>query len=91
MARIDVKANVTAPSQINIPLVRADVHGMSNVFRIFFEAFLACFSGFLGAVMAMPEAAAVYWVVVVIFGLFAAVSGICSYGYAKSSRWGSGE
>ena len=41
MATINVKTTVSAPSEINIPLVRADYHAMSNVFRVFFEVFLA--------------------------------------------------
>ena len=45
MATINVKATVSAPSEINIPLVRADYHATSNVFRVFFEVSLACFFG----------------------------------------------
>jgi hypothetical protein len=36
-----VKATVTAPDNIEIPLVRGDHHEMRNIFRIFFEIFLA--------------------------------------------------
>lgn len=36
MAKINVKANTTAPDKIDVPLVRADFIGTSNVFRICF-------------------------------------------------------
>lgn len=85
MAIIDIEATVTAPSKINIPLVRADQHGVSNIFRVAFEFFLACFSATLGSVLAMPKPETIYFIVLVICGLVAAAFGGLSYSYGKSS------
>ena len=70
MATINVKATVSAPSEINIPLVRADYHAMSNIFRLFFEFFLAVFSGTLGIAMTQPSQSG-YWFMLITFGLSA--------------------
>lgn len=86
MATINVKATVSAPSEINIPLVRADLYATSNVFRIFFEAFLAFFSGILGAVLTMAEIPAIYWIVLVISGVCALVFGGCAFYFGRSSK-----
>jgi len=51
MARINVKTTVTAPDEINVQLVRADYLGISNVFRICFEVFLAVTSSLIGVVL----------------------------------------
>lgn len=86
MATIDVKANVTAPSEITIPLVRADYHAVSNVFRVFFEVFLACSSTTLGAILAMPSPKPIHWMMLWAFGLSAAAFLLCSFWYGRSSR-----
>lgn len=85
MATINVKATVTAPDEINIPLVRADQHGVSNIFRIAFEFFLACFSAALGSVLQMPKPETIYLVVLIICGIVALIFGWLSYSYGKSS------
>lgn len=86
MTIINVKATVSAPSEINIPLVRADHHAMSNVFRIFFEVSLACFSGTLGAVLTMPQTPIFYWVVLIIFGCFGLTFLKFTSSFGKSSE-----
>ena len=86
MAEItDVKAIIVAPDEIRIPLVRADQHGVSNIFRVAFEVFLAFFSATLGSILAMPNPEAIYFIVLVTCGLVAAVFGWFSYSYGKSS------
>ena len=86
MTKIDVKANISAPSEINIPLVRGDHQEMSNIFRIFFEVSLACFSGTLGAVLTMPQTPTFYWVVLSIFGCFGLASLKFTFSFGKSSE-----
>ena len=86
MATIDIKANVTAPSEITIPLVRADYHAVSNIFRVFFEVFLACSSTTLGAILAMPSPKTIHWVMLCAFGLSAAAFLLCSFLYGRSSK-----
>lgn len=55
MAKIDIKANVIAPAEINVALVRADRASASNIFRLFFEVFLALSSTIVGAVITTPS------------------------------------
>ena len=86
MATINVKATVSAPSEINIPLVRADYHATSNVFRVFFEVFLACSSATFGAIQTMPQPATIYWVVLGVFTVSGAAFLGCSLYYSKSSK-----
>lgn len=86
MARISgVKAIVSAPSEINIPLVRADHHATANVFRVFFECSLACFSATGGAVLTMTSPPLVYFVMLGILGIAAGASMWYSLKYGKSS------
>ena len=86
MAEIsDIKTIVTAPDQIDIALVRADYHGISNIFRIAFEFFLACFSATLGSVLTMPKPETIYFVVLLACALVAGAFGWLSYSYGKSS------
>ena len=87
MATINVKATVSAPSEINIPLVRADHHAMSNVFRVFFEVFLACSSTTLGAVVTMTQPMmTVHWVLLIVFALSTAAFLTCFFYYGKPPR-----
>ena len=86
MATIDVKATISAPSEINIPLVRADYHATSNVFRVFFEVFLAGFSATFGAILTMPQPPTIYWVVLGVFMVSGAASLGYSLYYGKSSK-----
>ena len=86
MATINVKATVSAPSEINISLVRADYHATSNVFRVFFEVFLACFSATFGAVLTMTQPPTFYWVFLIVFALFGLAFLGCVFYYSRSSR-----
>ena len=86
MAKIDIKTTITAPPDINIPLVRADQHATANIFRLFFEFFLTFFSGTIGAVLTMTQPPTVYWVMLSILGISALACGVCAFNYGKSSR-----
>ena len=86
MATLNVKATVSAPSEINIPLVRADYHATSNVFRVFFEVFLAFSSVTFGAIQTMPQPPTIYWVVLGVFMVSGAAFLGCFLYYGKSSK-----
>ena len=68
MAQITVKTSVTAPSEITIPLVRADHAATSNVFRICFEIFLSLFSSLLGFILGMQNPTNFHWVALIACG-----------------------
>ena len=74
MARISgIKTTVSAPSEINIPLIRADHHKAANIFRVFFEVFLSFLSATLGALLAMPQRPIIYFVILAVCLIFGAV------------------
>ena len=86
MARISgIKTTVSAPAEINIPLVRADHHETANIFRVFFEVFLSFFSATLGALLAMPQWSAIYLVILVVCLSFGGVCLKFSFSYGSSS------
>lgn len=88
MARIDIRANVLAPSEINIPLVRADHHETSNVFRAFFEIFLSLFSGLLGYVLSLERVEPIHYVALAITGVGAASFMVVSMYFSSRSKDG---
>ena len=53
MAQLDVKATITAPDEIQIPLVRADQIHTSNVFRVAFEVCLAVTASLIGVMLSI--------------------------------------
>lgn len=69
MPILNVKANVTAPAEINIPLVRADQLHTNNVFRIVFEVCLAVFASLIGVMLSIDEPTRLHWVFVVFTGV----------------------
>lgn len=74
MPNLNVKANVTAPAEINIPLVRADQLHTSNVFRIVFEVCLAFFASLIGVMLSINEPTGLHWIFVVFTGALGGVS-----------------
>ena len=87
MAKIDVKTIVTAPTQINIPLVRADYLGTANVFRVFFEIFLSISAAILGCILTLDQkATAIYWVFLIVTGVAAIAFAITSAVFSHKAR-----
>ena len=68
MARIDVKATVSAPQEINISLVRADYAEQANVHRICFEVSLSLFSVIIGVVLTIEKLERIHWFCLIVFG-----------------------
>ena len=73
MARINVRASVSAPEEINIPLVRADVAANCNIFRTFFEVFLALFSTIFGYALSLPKWDTMQRFILIVLGGAAAI------------------
>ena len=61
MALIDTKVSLSAPTEINVTLVRADYSSTSNVFRIMFEIFLAISSALMSVNLSIA-ATALHWI-----------------------------
>ena len=86
MARINVKANITAPEEINIPLVRADYSSTANIFRVFFEVFLSLFATLLGYILALENPTRVHWTFLGVTGVSALAFAICSFVFSRKSH-----
>ena len=61
MAKLNVKATITAPDEIQIPLVRADQLHTSNIFRIIFEICLAVSASLLGIILTVTSITPIHW------------------------------
>jgi hypothetical protein len=86
MARINVKATVTAPQEINIPLVRADHSATANIFRVFFEVFLSLFSTLLGYTLGLSTPTRIHWTFLAVTGLSAAAFAILSFTFSRKAH-----
>lgn len=85
MARVDIKTNLIAPNEINIPLVRADHAQTANVFRTCFEVALSLFSTILGYTLGMSAPLNIHWIFVAVCGLATLAFLLLSYRYSKNS------
>lgn len=88
MARIDVETKVTAPSQINVPLVRADYKQTSDIFRIAFEVFLTFTSMLVGHVLSIHthNVYKITWVFLVVCVLAAIAFLACSFMFSNKAK-----
>ena len=86
MAQINVEANITAPATVTIPLVRADHHETSNIFRVCFEVFLSLFSGLLGYTLSLQSPEMIHYVSLSICGIAATVFLIITFVYERKSK-----
>lgn len=88
MTRIDVKANVTAPAEINIKLVRADIAATSHVFRVCFEVSLSLFSTLLGYLLGLKDPQSIHYVAIVVCGLASVAFLGLTYYFGRQSKAG---
>ena len=73
MANLRVKATVTGPDEIEIPLVRADVQRFSNIFRTLFEICLAVFSSLIGVISSIETPTTIHFVFLVVMTLLGGI------------------
>lgn len=89
MARINlnqVQANVTAPDSIEVPLVRADQLGTSNIFRVFFEIFLSLSAALIGVLLSTSEIAKLHWVALTTCITLSITFAWLTYSYSKKAH-----
>lgn len=86
MAQINVKTSVTGPTEINIPLVRADHVSQSNVFRVCFEVGLSLSSTLLGFVLGLPTPTSFHWLTLAIVGVATGIFLIMSLSATRQSK-----
>ncbi|MGQ4661631.1 hypothetical protein [Lysobacter sp. F6437] len=86
MAKLDIKTTVTAPTTINIPLVRADHAATSHTFRTCFEVALSIFSTLLGYVLGLQTTLQIHWVFLALMGAATLAFLILSVRAGRSSK-----
>ena len=69
MANLKVNAKITAPENIDIELVRADVMHVSSTFRVCFEVGLSLTSTLSDYVLSLQSALPIHWVFLVVSAL----------------------
>lgn len=84
--QISVKTNVTAPTEIVIPLVRADHAAVSSVFRTCFEVCLSVWSCLLGYVLGLPTPTMFHFASLVMTGVGVLAFLILSHSYKSQSK-----
>ena len=87
MANIDTKVSLSAPTEINITLVRADYSSMSNVFRTMFELFITISSALLGVNLSIA-ATKLHWVFFAVTSFSSGLFLALSVGYGRRARVG---
>ena len=88
MANIKVQPNITAPAQINVPLVRADHLWTSNVFRVFFEVFLAVSGALVGVLLTVENPSRTHWAFLAVTALSAIAFLVLSWRCCKRAKAG---
>lgn len=86
MAKIDVKANVIAPAEVNVTLIRADRASVANIFRLFFEILLALTSTLVGTVLSDPHPA-VFKIVALVIGVILTIAfAVISFTFSRPEK-----
>jgi len=87
VANIDTKVSLSAPTEINVTLVRADYSSMSNVFRTMFELFITVSSALMGVNLSIA-ATKLHWIFFGVTSLSSALFLALSLWYSKRARVG---
>ena len=85
MAKLSVNAKITAPTEINIPLIRADVASISDIFRMFFELFMSLFFCILGFILGQVEITIFEWTTLTFTAILTIIFLVISYKVRKKS------
>ena len=85
MANLKVNAIFTAPENIEIPLVRADVMRISSIFRVCFEVALSITSTLLGYVLSLTDTTRIHWVFLTVSLIATCVFLYLSHSQGKSA------
>lgn len=79
MAIIDTRLSLSAPTEINVSLVRADYLATSGIFRSMFDIFLAISSALIGATLS-SSVSTLHWI-------FLGVTSLSSIVFLGLSVW----
>ena len=86
MKDIDIKTRVRGPDEIIVRLERSDYHSMRNVFRVFFDIFLALTSAMVGVILSVTKVTVLHWVFLVVAGVSMFSFLITSVVFQKKAR-----
>lgn len=88
MPKIDTRLSISAPAEINVPLVRADHLSTSNIFRAVFEVFLSLSSAIVGVVLSIEKVTNLHWAFLSVTGVAALVFLCLSVWFGRRARSG---
>ena len=87
MEIIDTKVSLSAPTEINVTLVRADYSSTSNVFRIMFELFIAISSALMSVNLSIAVTK-LHWIFFAVTSFSSALFLGLSLWYSRKARVG---
>lgn len=81
MANINrqIKTEIQAPDIITIKLVRHDLLGVSNNYRLFFEISLAISSALIGVILSQDDSTSIHWLFLAVMAIAAVVFAFMSF------------
>lgn len=69
MAELEINTKVTGPDEIDVRLVRYDFLYTSNIFRTFFEIFLAFTAALIGVILSVTQITPLHWIFLLVVGV----------------------
>jgi hypothetical protein len=69
VAKLDVRATVTAPNEISVRLVREDHQQVRGIFRVCFEVSLSLFSTMVGFGLSLAKLDTLHWLILGVIGV----------------------
>lgn len=86
MAKISIPTKIDIPDNIEVRLVREDILETSNIFRIFFEIFLALFGGVFGVFLSSQKFEFIHWFLFAFLFVLTGVFLYFSYRYNSKAK-----
>lgn len=86
MTKISIPTKIDIPDNIEVRLVREDILETSNIFRIFFEIFLALFGGVFGVFLTFQKFEFIHWFLFAFLFVLSGVFLYLSYRYNSKAK-----
>ena len=82
----DIKTRVIGPEEIVVQMVRSDYLSISNIFRVFFDIFLALTSVMVGVILSVTKVTVLHWLFLLVVAISMFSFLITSLVYKKKAR-----
>lgn len=86
MAKINIPTKIDIPDVMEVRLVREDILETSNIFRVFFEIFLALFGGVFGVSLSSQKFDFIHWFLFTFLLILTGVFLYLSYKYNNKAK-----